>query len=265
MKCPYCIKICSKCGKLLVANEMNFNKDKSKKYGVRPECKKCKSKLAKEYRQKNIEEIKEKDKKRGNDKRKRKREELIHKYDFVKVIESNKTWNNCPFCIKICVKCERLLVANENNFCKDSKGLYGLTCVCKDCRKSYKEQYYKENPEKIFNQNNKRRQLENNQGNGITKEQWYEMMNFFEWRCAYSGEYIGGKKNDDNRTIDHIFPISLGGEHEIWNCVPMLKLYNKSKYNNNMIEWYTQQPFYSEERLNKIYEWIEYAKNKYKK
>ena len=28
MKCPYCIKICSKCGKLLVANTMNFRKKK---------------------------------------------------------------------------------------------------------------------------------------------------------------------------------------------------------------------------------------------
>lgn len=28
MTCPYCIKICSKCGRLLVANTMNFHKKK---------------------------------------------------------------------------------------------------------------------------------------------------------------------------------------------------------------------------------------------
>lgn len=30
-----------------------------------------------------------------------------------------------------------------------------------------------------------------------------------------------------------------------------------------MEEWYQQQEYYSEERLNKIYEWQEYAKNKW--
>lgn len=30
-----------------------------------------------------------------------------------------------------------------------------------------------------------------------------------------------------------------------------------------MLEWYKQQSFFSEERLRKIYEWQEYAFNKY--
>lgn len=39
--------------------------------------------------------------------------------------------------------------------------------------------------------------------------------------------------------------------------------YNYSKQNKDMLSWYKQQDFYSEEKLNKIYEWIEYAKNKW--
>ena len=31
-----------------------------------------------------------------------------------------------------------------------------------------------------------------------------------------------------------------------------------------MLEWYIQQPYYSEERLQKIYKWCEYALNKWK-
>ena len=65
----------------------------------------------------------------------------------------------------------------------------------KDEYKKYKKEYRENNPEKIFNQNNKRRLREESQGNGITKEQWLEMMEFFQWTCAYSGEYIGGKGN----------------------------------------------------------------------
>ena len=44
----------------------------------------------------------------------------------------------------------------------------------------------------------------------------------------------------------------------------MCKGYNSSKHKSNMLKWYKQQEFYSEERLNRIYQWIEYAKNKYK-
>ena len=265
MKCPFCIKICSKCGELLVANTMNFRKDKSKKYGVRNECKQCKSKLDKEYRQNNLKEIREKDRERGSNKRKEKREELINKYDFVEIIKSNKTWNNCPFCIKICSECGELLVANKNNFYADNKGLYDLSCKCKNCIETYKKGYYEDNPEKTFNYSNNRRSKLENQGEGISKEQWLDMMNFFDFRCAYSGEYIGGKQNNSIRSIDHIVPLDKNGENEVWNCVPMHRGYNSSKFNNKMLSWYIQQPFYSEERLNKIYEWIEYAKNKYQK
>ena len=129
--------------------------------------------------------------------------------------------------------------------------------------KEIKKQWYEKNPEKIFNYHQKRRLKEENQGNGITKNQWVEMMEFFDWKCAYSGKYIGGKENRCIRSIDHIVPLNKNGEHEIWNCIPMCRNYNTSKYTSDMLEWYQQQEFYSEERLNKIYEWIEYAKNKW--
>lgn len=41
MKCPFCIKYCKKCKRLLVANNINFVKDKTGKYGLRSICKKC--------------------------------------------------------------------------------------------------------------------------------------------------------------------------------------------------------------------------------
>ena len=202
---------------------------------------------------------------------------------------------NCPYCIKICGGCGELLVANSINFHK-ANGKYGVRNKCKVCRKNddeekmRKKEYYKKNknwlkeknkeyrknnkekekerfdkwkknnPDKEFNRYTKRRQREENQGGGISKNQWLEMMEFFDWRCAYSNE----KLSDKYRTIDHIIPLSKGGENEIWNCIPMHRSYNSSKFTNDMLEWYQQQEFYSEERLNKIYKWIEYAKNKWK-
>ena len=205
---------------------MNFHKNKSGKYGFSSICKICKNKYAKEYRDNNKE-----------------------------------CYNNWY----------------KDNKEKRSKQMSQYYKNNKEKRKEYGEQYYKnnkeeikehnkqwkkDNPEKVFNSHNKRR-LKEEQGRGITKDQWIEMMEFFEWRCAYSGEYLGG--NSNNRSIDHIVPLSNGGLNEIWNCVPMLKSYNSSKNTKNMLEWYMKQDFYSEERLNKIYEWQQYAFNKWGK
>ena len=43
---------------------MNFRKKKDGKYGLRAECKLCKKQLDKEYREKNIDKIREYDKQR---------------------------------------------------------------------------------------------------------------------------------------------------------------------------------------------------------
>lgn len=343
MKCPYVIKICTKCKRILVANTMNFCRRGD---GLYPSCKTCKSLSYKETS-------------------KKEKEEKLKENPF-KDIDKNKTWNNCPFCIKVCSKCKKILVANESNFNKAQGGKWGLRGYCKKCEKmwkkhhyednkveirkkekerydknkekiakmqkdyyennkekrkeyqrqyrelneekvkkrqqryyennkdkisKYKKQYRKENSKKIkeckkkyyeenkeeilkknkeyretnphiaLNNHVKRRALEENQGNGITKEQWFEMMEFFDWKCAYSNEYIGGDSND--RTIDHIIPLSKGGDHEVWNCVPMYASYNYSKHTNDMLDWYMKQSFFDIDRLLKIYEWMEYAWDKW--
>ena len=151
----------------------------------------------------------------------------------------------------------------------------------KEEKQQYQQQYYQENKEEIqqhkkqynkqyyqtpqgqivvFNYCTKRRQRKEEQGAGINKEQWLEMMNFFDWKCAYSGILVNTK---NNRSIDHIIPIVKGGEHEVWNCVPMDKNLNRSKKDKDMMEWYTAQDFYDEEKLDKIYEWQQYAYNKW--
>ena len=286
MKCPFCIKICSKCGRILVANKINFHKG-SGKYGLTSKCKICRKQYVKEnekeikeyqkkYREEHKEETKEymkkyieehkeeikenqkqyyqdnKDKTEFQEKRKKYREE--HKEEKRK---SDKKYRE---------EHKEEIKENKKQYYNEHKE--EILEYQKQYREENKEeilekqkQYRDNNPDKIFNWRNKRRLLEKNQGDGITKEQWLEMMTFFNWSCAYSGEYIGG--DSDKRTIDHIIPISKGGEHEVWNCVPMHHTYNSGKKDKDMLEWYQEQEFYSEERLNKIYEWIEYAYNKW--
>ena len=65
MNIPYVMKKCNTCGKWLVANNINFYKEKKGKYGLRGQCKECK----KIYADKNKQHRKEYDKKRYEDNR----------------------------------------------------------------------------------------------------------------------------------------------------------------------------------------------------
>ena len=164
---------------------------------------------------------------------------------------------------------------------KDKKAEYGKQYRedNKDKISEWHKQHYENNKDKLreqkkqyratpqgqatrFNSSCRRRIKKQNQGNGITKDQWLEMMNFFNWKCAYSSEVLSEK---GQRSIDHIKPLVKGGEHEVWNTVPMYRPYNSSKQDKDMEKWYQEQEFYSEERLQKIYEWQEYTYNKYSK
>ena len=135
----------------------------------------------------------------------------------------------------------------------------------KESYKIKRKEYRDNNPHVQLNSNSKRRLREESQGRGITKEQWYEMMIFFDFKCAYSREYLGNENNKNKRTIDHIVALDNNGGNEIWNCVPMARRYNTSKHTKNMLEWYLEQPFFSIERLTKIYEWRIYAYEKWGK
>ena len=271
MKCPFCIKVCTKCGKLLVVYSGNFKKAKKGKYGFASQCKKC----DKQYYEENKEEILEKQKE-------------YYEENKEEILERNKQYNEehkeeiLEYMKQYYKEHKEELKEKKKQYYEEHKEEIAeknkqyreehkeeLKEKNKQYREEHKEQiaeyqkrYYKENPHVKFNSSSKRRQLEENQGRGITKEQWYEMMNFFDWKCAYSGKYIGG--DSEFRTIDHIDCLDNGGLHEIWNLIPMYANYNFSKNaTKDMLDWYKKQPFFSEERLNKIYEWVEYAWNKW--
>lgn len=251
MNTPYVFKKCTKCGKWLVANTVNFHKLKSGKYGVRAICKECvkicnkkryeenTEKIIehnKKYREEHIEERKEYDKKRSAIYREEHKEYYA---DYMKKYNAEHKEEKRTY---------------DKKYYKENI----------DRKKEYHKEYHKTPQGQVvaLNAYNKRRKREQ-PGNGITKEQWLEMMNFFNWKCAYSGKSIGG--NNGNRSIDHIFPLAKGGAHEIWNCVPMDRSLNSSKCDKDLEEWYPQQDFYNENKLNKINEWCKYSYNKWGK
>ena len=74
------------------------------------------------------------------------------------------------------------------------------------------------------------------------KEQWNH-------ECAYCG-------SEENLTIDHIVPQSKGGMDNTKNVVCCCHSCNQHKGHDHWKLWYVQQDFYSEERFNKIEEWM---------
>ena len=57
MKIPYVFKKCTKCGRWLVANKVNFHKYKTGKYGLTARCKECRNKYHKQWYEANKEEL----------------------------------------------------------------------------------------------------------------------------------------------------------------------------------------------------------------
>lgn len=230
--CNYVFRKCKECGRILFINK--FSGRKNYKFGKMRICKLCKKINAQEHYKNNRDKI-------------LKRQKKYYKDNKDKVISYQKEYykENSNYVI------DRQLEYYKDNF---------------DHYKEYRNEYNKTaNGRAIrFNQKAKRRYKEFTKGNGINGEQWQEMMYYFNWCCAYSGEYIGGKGGESgNRTIDHIVALNSGGTHDVWNLVPMHRTYNSIKQDQEMEEWYKQQVFYSEERLKKIYEWQKYAYDKW--
>ena len=239
-------KKCNKCGEILHISK--FYKKQTGKYGVDSICKKCQNNQNKEYGKKYKENNKDKIKKYNKEYKKNNKDKILkyHKEYNKEYYEDNKEYY------------KEYREDNKDKIREYNKKYYEDN---KEYYKEYYEEYYENNPEKFFNQRVKRRIKENTQGNGITNEQWYEMMEFFNWECAYSGIQL----TKDKRTIDHIVALDNGGEHEIWNCIPCYASYNYSKHTKNMLDWYLQQEYFNVERLTKIYEWRIYAYWKWNK
>ena len=72
-----------------------------------------------------------------------------------------------------------------------------------------------------------------------------QRFNEFGHRCAYCGQ-------EADLQIEHVQPISEGGEHDIGNIVPACWPCNGSKRTSEMESWYRSQPFFSELRLQRI-------------
>lgn len=269
---------CKKCKAIRDKQYCKANKDKKREYDKQHyEANKKKIlKRNKQYYETNKEKVAERHKQyyEANRDKILERNKQWYEDNKDKVAKHNKQWREDNK-EKILEQHKQYYENNKEKEAERKKRYYedNKEKVCEQHKR-----YYEDNKEKIserhkqyyqspqgqvvhFNKRQRRRAKQEKQGTGITKDQWLEMMKFFDWKCAYSGETL----TKDTRSIDHIVPLNSNGDNMIWNVVPMTRSLNSSKQDKDMLEWYKEQDFYDPKRLAKIYEWQEYAYNKWGK
>jgi len=83
----------------------------------------------------------------------------------------------------------------------------------------------------------------------LTLSDWQECLEYFDHKDAYTGLPMKIVSQD------HAIPLSQGGSYARSNVVPCEMAINSSKNDNDIFEWYKQQPFFSPTRLRKILKW----------
>lgn len=122
---------------------------------------------------------------------------------------------------------------------------------CKACCKA-KAMAKRDKKHGKFVSSAKRREMQNV---NYTQEDWAAAMIWFEGRCCYSGEppARGRGKGFDR---EHLIPLSYGGKTTRYNIAPCKSTYNRSRGNRPLLEWYREQPFWSQEREDRIIAWL---------
>ncbi len=147
---------------------------------------------------------------------------------------------------KVCSVCGLEKRLTENGKFKDGSTRYRADC--KECynisRKISKKRVTK------FLNNTKHRTGEED---GYSFEDWKDAVLYFRGKCAYCGRK---QSRSVKLTMDHVVPVSKGGKTVRENIVPACERCNSSKSDSDMVEWYSRQPFYSTNRLTRIYNWI---------
>jgi len=162
------MKKCTRCGKLLPLNM--FYKDKTKKYGVVSQCKKCREEYKKKYRNENKEKIKEYRKKKyrkgerkeemkeygkkyrqskhGKEVRKKYLEQNPGKYRYEDPEYIEWSWqvkNKSNFTCQVCDKLGGALNSHHlngwKNFPNERYNIENGVCLCKECHKRYHDEY----------------------------------------------------------------------------------------------------------------------------
>ncbi len=120
---------------------------------------------------------------------------------------------------------------------------------CKTCYNIRRRENRTKKKHSDFIGGQKRRGEENP---NFTHQEWKECLIFFGGECAYCGATT---RKGQRMTRDHLEPVSCGGKTVQSNIVPACSSCNSSKGAEDFKQWFMKQPFFSQERLNRIFKW----------
>jgi predicted ATP-dependent protease len=147
----------------------------------------------------------------------------------------------------------------KNNISKYKEQHYEYRTKNKDYYRNKRQNWQKDNPEKVKLYNEKRR----NKIHNISEKQWDNCKFYFNHRCAYCGLLIEEHfilRKGQLKWIDfHKEHVIDQGRNDIKNCIPSCQTCNSEKNTKTFNEWYNKNNLkYSLDRYMRIYKWIRY-------
>lgn len=151
---------------------------------------------------------------------------------------------------KRCTFCGKMLPLSS--FAKNGKDVDGRPKYRDDCKTCYnvrrRENATKKKHTDFVGSMKRRGEVDVS----YTHQQWKETVIYFGGECAYCGRTM---KKGERLTRDHLEPVSDGGATIQDNIVPACSSCNCSKGASEWRDWYMKQPFFSQERMNRIFKW----------
>ena len=224
------MKTCSKCGNELAKDK--FSKDKHSKDGLQARCKGChkiycqenKVAIAKQksqHFQENRIEIAE-------------RVRIYRGKHKESIAESVKAYNQDH---------KEVIAGYLKQYHQDNKKHIS----------EQKKQYQKSHLNEWRIRGQRREAAKRNLPHTLTAKQWDNIKLTFENKCCYCGE-------EKPLVKDHFISLSMGGEYTHNNIIPACGSCNSSKRDRDFFLWYPTRESYSEEKVRKILECLNYDK-----
>ena len=237
------MKKCTKCGVEKEATTEYFLKCKTSKCGLRSACKTCVAL----YRQENKERIADRGKRYYQENKEhiakqKKRYRQENKEYIAEYRKENKEYI-----------ADRVAKYHQKNKDYISKQKKQYRKENKERIVEYGKRYCQENPEKCAIYSQRRRARKRQLDSTLTFEQWENIKEDFNHKCAYCGK-------EDKLAQEHFLPLSKGGEYTHNNIIPACKSCNSSKHDKLFHEWYPNHKNYSKKREKTILKYLGYDK-----
>lgn len=196
------------CGKCHVALPVAaFNKNNSGKYGVGATCKKCVIKVAIEYRK--TDQFKA----------------MLKKHEATDIHKASvQQWNKSDKG-KLSIRRYASIDTNRKKQVEKAKA-YFQTEKGKDVLHKYEQS--PKGKARVARRNYARRVTHRPVVSTLTAAEWLSIQDTYKHKCVYCGER-------KPLTMDHIIPVSKGGNHVKENIVPACHSCNAKKYNKSVL------------------------------